>query len=269
MNFSWDEPWVSNVRKLARNAGNILLELSPSRGGTVRYKGDESPVTLADTRSDGLIQNGLRSLTPGIPVISEETSIPDYTVRCTYETYWLIDPLDGTKEFVAGLDESCVCIALIQRGHVVFSVIDAPFWKTSFLAVRGAGAREYSYDSDTFQELPLVKNDPVHEVKILQSRSKPVLEGRTLQSRPIHWIPMGSALKFCSLARGEAHLYYRWTPFYEWDAAAGHLIAEEAGAKVFGLRGEEVLYNRKNLLLDGLILSTLDVSLAEILEIQR
>ena len=252
MKLDWNEPWISEIQRIGKEAGDVLLKHSRSTGNLVSFKSDDSPVTLADMQSNAILCEGLKRLTPGIPVISEETLLPEYAVRKKFDLYWLIDPLDGTREFVKGLEESCVCIALIQNRKTVFSLIDAPFWQTQFLAIDGLGCYESPYHGSFFK-LSVQPDSKTGVVNIYQSRTKPVVEGKMINGMPVNWIPMGSALKFCGLARGSAQLYFRWSPFREWDAAAGHLIAQESGARVFGLEGEEITYNNEDLLLKGII----------------
>lgn len=264
LKLNWDEAWIDQVADIGRNAGKMLLKYADCSEKNIQFKQDDSPVTLADMESNEVLMNGLMKLTPGIPIVSEEVELPDYSIRKNYSWYWLIDPLDGTKEYVKGLQESCVCIALICNREVVFSLIDDPFSAVQYVAMKSKGARMNSPEEPTtYREIRA--DDSSDELVVLQSRSKPVLQGLKINDRPVVGRPMGSALKFCSLASGEAQIYFRWSPFREWDAAAGHLIAEEAGARVTDLQGDPILYNNENLLLRGIVVWSASCSLKQIL----
>jgi len=259
---------VDDIKNIGRLAGSVLIKYSNSESNDISWKQDNSPVTLADKESDRIIFSGLKLLTPQIPIISEESSQPPYEVRKDFQTYWLVDPLDGTKEFIKGLHESCVCIALIKNNEVLFSLIDDPFSKRQYYAIKGKGAFECDYDG-LEKKIHVQKHEDGHTAKIYQSRSKPIIDHQLIDGDPIQWVPMGSALKFCQLARGEVHLYFRWSPFMEWDAAAGQLIASEAGARVTDLHGQPISYNTESLLLQGIIVDAKPWPLSEILALRN
>ncbi|PIE90856.1 MAG: 3'(2'),5'-bisphosphate nucleotidase CysQ [Acidobacteria bacterium] len=268
MNTEIDLAFINCVMAIGRSAGAVLKKYANSSTNQVFTKEDQSPVTLADRESDAIIRKQLKAMFPNIPIISEESSLPPYKTRSRYPLYWLIDPLDGTKEFIQGLEESCVCMALIEAGKVVFSLIDDPFREVQYYAIQSKGAFKAEYEGPTIS-IEVRKHSGKQPVRILQSRSKPVVEGMELESCPITWVPKGSALKFCHLAEGKAHLYFRWSPFREWDAAAGHLIAEEAGAQVTDLEGNPVVYGSESLLLKGIVVDAKPWKLSSVLALRE
>jgi len=232
---------------LAKEAGKAILEVYETRF-EVEQKEDSSPLTLADRRSHQIISAGLKSAYPEIPVLSEEGKQVSYAVRKAWPRFWLVDPLDGTKEFVKRNGEFTVNIALIEGTAPVIGVIYLPVLDRLFLADIREGCREVHHQ----EEIRLRVGDlqPRRTVRVLQSRSHPSpnLEA-LLENLPSHEsVIRGSALKFCAIAAGEADFYPRLGPTWEWDTAAGQAIVTAAGGVMVDLSGEPFTYNKPNLL---------------------
>ncbi len=230
------------VEQLAIQAGEAILEIYSREKTDVNVKEDGSPVTIADSISNNLIINGLRKQYPDIPALSEE-SVDSFPLQDPIEMYWLIDPLDGTKEFIAKNGEFTVNIALVDNGNVLFGVVYAPVLDLLYSAWRGNGAFR-------------VENGKRHNIKVSEANSSSawrVLGSRSHSSERFNsWIQQldsvsckskGSSLKFCLIAEGVADLYPRLGPTSIWDTAAGHCILQEAGGSVQSLEsGEELTY---------------------------
>lgn len=218
---------------LARRAGAAILEVR-ARGFETLTKADRSPVTEADHAAEAIITAGLRAATPEIPVVAEEEMaggrVPDRA-----DAYWVVDPLDGTREFTNGRDEFAVCIGLVRAGRPVLGVIGAPTQGVLWGGIVGVGA--WRHDADG--ERPISARPPPPEgVVVVASRSHgnsasldAFLAGRNVTSV----INAGSALKFCRVAEGEADLYPRFGPTMEWDTAAAQAVLEAAGGRVLVL----------------------------------
>lgn len=240
---------LSSIAELARRAGEKILEVY-GRSIEVIRKSDESPLTIADMRAHHVIVAGLASLTPQIPVLSEEGSDIPYPVRKGWSRYWLVDPLDGTKEFLARNGEFTVNIALIDTHEPVMGVVSVPTRHTVYMGARKAGAfRQIAEQSavpiEAAQDAPSV-------VRVVSSRSHADVESEAAIAAlgPHEAIRVGSSLKFCMVAEGRADLYPRWGLTSEWDTAAGQAIVEAAGGVVVGLDGSPLRYNTKESLLN-------------------
>jgi len=238
-------------------AGKKILEIYTSDDFIVEYKSDESPLTLADKSSDEIIKNALKA--SNIPVLSEEGNVLDYNKRKDLRHLWIVDPLDGTKEFIKKNNEFTVNIALIENSIPVIGVIYAPALNVLYFSERKLGAYKTlitaldEFDNSKAFRLPLVEKS--NEYKVLTSRSH--LDDNTLDyidnlkvnNLKVVSVPMGSSLKFCLLAEGLADCYPRFSPCMEWDTAAGQIICDEAGFKVIDLKTmKPIVYNRENLI---------------------
>jgi 3'(2'), 5'-bisphosphate nucleotidase len=238
-----DIEWLCD---LAREAGRAILDVYGT-DFTVEQKKDRSPLTLADTQSHRIIVRGLQSRFGDIPILSEEGKEVPYSERSAWSRFWLVDPLDGTKEFVKRNDEFTVNIALIEGTRPVFGIIHLPVTGTVYAAEVGRGCWEYREG-----ERRLLQVSPPPEgsrVRVVGSRShaSPGL-GTLLELLPSHELmPRGSALKFCAVAAGEADFYPRVGPTWEWDTGAGQAIVTAAGGVVLDFAGEPFAYNKKNL----------------------
>ncbi len=235
---------VKAARQLALEAGNKIMEVYRA-GFDVSEKDDRTPLTTADLASHRLIIEGLSQVDPRYPMLSEESDRIPYTERSTWRTYWLIDPLDGTREFIKRNDEFTVNIALVHDHEPVMGVVHAPALNVTYYACRGAGA---------FKDDEAEKGQPI-KVRVL-GRRKPVIAGsRSHASEALQGfldnvgahelISMGSALKSCLVAEGRADLYARLGPTSEWDTAAAQCVVHEAGGQVTDTQMQPLRYNTK------------------------
>lgn len=223
------------VSAIAEAAGEAILKIY-QQDVEVSYKEDESPLTAADLAAHQLILQRLTALTPHIPQLSEEAADIAWSVRKNWHYYWLIDPLDGTKEFIKRNGEFTVNIALVCAGEPVLGVIHAPVLQKTYSAVLGVGAfvRNDTHTSAVAHAISAKAPQADEIVRIVGSRSH-AQPGMTelLEQFPHHeLLAVGSSLKFCLVAEGCAHLYPRLGPTMLWDTGAGHVIAIAAGATV-------------------------------------
>jgi len=235
---------VEPIVALAENAGRAILEVYAT-DFEVQSKDDASPVTQADLAANRWIDAGLRSLTPDIPIISEESGLADFEERSGWELYWIVDPLDGTREFVNRNDEFTVNIALIERGIPILGVVHVPVYGRTYAGCRGLGAQRRDGDSDPVSIH--VAATAAMPARIVGSRSH---RGESLDAYLTalgdhDMVPMGSSLKFCVIAEGDADLYPRLGPTSEWDTAAAQAVVEQAGGSVVTLDGKPMKYNTK------------------------
>lgn len=239
------EPLVA----LARDAGQAILEVYAT-DFDVQAKSDESPLTQADLASHQAIVAGLKALTPDIPIISEEDGLAPFDVRRAWPRYWLIDPLDGTKEFVNRNGEFTVNIALIDANRPVFGVVHVPVQNKTFVGCEGHGAERR--DGDEAPIAIAVAEASETPVRVVGSRSH---RGASLDAYlealgETDMVPMGSSLKFCVVAEGRADVYPRLGPTSEWDTAAAQAVVEQAGGQVLKLDGKPLSYNEKEEILN-------------------
>jgi 3'(2'), 5'-bisphosphate nucleotidase len=239
---------LDSLIALAREAGKAILEVYDGPFD-VTLKGDASPLTVADLRSHAVIARGLAELAPAIPVISEESAAPPYSERGQWPSLWLVDPLDGTKEFVNRNGEFTVNIALIEAGVPTLGILHVPLKDVTYAAAVGVGA----FRRDPTGEQPITVAVPAHApLRVIGSRShRGDRLGTLLESLGTHeFRPLGSASKFGLVAEGSADLYPRIGPTSEWDTAAGQAIVEVAGGHVVGRDGLPLRYNRRESLLN-------------------
>lgn len=239
---------LNPVHDIARKAGQAILPIYADEI-EVTHKDDDSPLTKADLASHRCIVEGLAALTPDIPILSEEGDIPDFETRSQWRWYWLIDPLDGTKEFINKNGEFTVNIALIHNGHPVLGVVDVPAMDTSYFAAQGAGAWKQENDGP-FEAISTQRIE--NELRIVASKSHRGEELDALIKRiPNHSeVSYGSSLKFCMVAEGKADFYPRLGLTSEWDTAAGQCVVEQAGGLVTEVNFEPMRYNAKDSLLN-------------------
>lgn len=211
---------------------------------TVENKADNSPVTIADLAANEIIINQLQQLTPDIPILSEESPQTDWQQRQYWQSFWLVDPLDGTKEFINKNGEFTVNIALIENGKPILAVVYAPALNKAWL---GDGKTAWLVTKAGKEVIRLL---PSTIPTVVGSRSHPSvgLEAYLQQLGEHKWIAVGSSLKFCLVAEGRAQYYPRLGPTMMWDTAAGQCIAESAGATVNDLDGFPIRYDREPLL---------------------
>jgi len=237
--------FVEPVVAIAEDAGRAILEVY-STDFDVQSKADESPVTQADLAANHRIVAGLKQLTPEIPIISEESGLPDFEERRHWERYWLVDPLDGTKEFVNRNDEFTVNIALIEHKRPVFGVVHVPVQDKTYVGCEGIGAERR--DGDATPIAIQVATECAEAVRVVGSRSHrgASLDAYLQRLGMYEMIPMGSSLKFCVIAEGGADLYPRLGLTSEWDTAAAQAVVEQAGGSVVTLDGKPLEYNTKS-----------------------
>ena len=252
---------IQDLRKLihpvcdtAIRAGKVIKKYYKSKLN-ISLKENKSPLTQADLESNHVISNSLLKINNNIPILSEE-SLVDWSIRKNWQTYWLVDPLDGTKEFIKENDEFTVNIALIKNNRPVLGVIYAPASEVIYFSFKNGGSyklnieevikiENYFDNSFKLQTSTKTKNDTL---TVTCSRSHPNDEFEqwlTENIKQFKLIRKGSSLKFCDIAEGKADLYPRLKPTSEWDIAAGHIILIEAGGKLETIYKQEVLYNLK------------------------
>ena len=240
-------------------AGKKILEIYNSDDFIVEYKSDESPLTLADKSSDEIIKNALK--VSNIPVLSEEGNILDFNKRKDLKHLWIVDPLDGTKEFIKKNDEFTLNIALVENHKSILGVIYAPALKVLYFSENKFGSYKLELKSSTLSyldysraiKLPVSINKNNYGVVTsrshLDKETLSYIENLKKMSSNVKSVPIGSSLKFCLLAEGKSNCYPRFSPCMEWDTAAGQIICKEAGFELIDqTTNAEMLYNRENLL---------------------
>ena len=236
------------VLRLAREAGAAIMAIY-AQDFAVEHKQDLSPLTAADMAAHHLIVDGLAVLTPDVPVLSEESASIGWEVRRQWRRYWLVDPLDGTREFVKKNGEFTVNIALIDDHEPVFGVVYAPALDEMLYGLRGVGA----FVRDGGSDVPVMARRPaLAPLRVAASRSH--MDARTAAAiermGEVQTLGLGSSLKFCRLAEGRLDIYPRFGPTSEWDTAAGQAVLEAAGGVVLRLDGSVLSYNTKDSLLN-------------------
>jgi 3'(2'), 5'-bisphosphate nucleotidase len=235
------------VLALAREAAHAISTIyrQPIDEQGIQYKADNSPLSLADQIAQSIIVEGLMTHFPAIPIISEEHSFPEYDLRKNWSAYWLVDPLDGTKEFVGRTGEFTVNIAFIVDGVPILGVIYAPEQETLYWGCSLGAFKQI--EGELPEPIRVERRSAAETLRILSSRRHgleglrqhlPRLQQATLCS-------VGSSLKFCWLAEGKADFYPRFGPTSEWDTAAGQCILESAGGCVVSLQGGALRYNQQ------------------------
>ncbi len=236
---------IVNISELAGNAiAEIFINQTPIE---VAKKADNSPVTIADLTAHNLIVQHLTALNPHIPILSEENSIVDFDTRKQWQQYWLVDPLDGTKEFINGFPDFTVNIALIENNVSILGVINAPMKKTTYYAAKTMGCfKKHSERAPQLLQLPnqYQKKDSI-TIAVSRRHGEDIAEFAK-QFKTVHTIPMGSSLKMCIIAEGLADVYPRIGPTSEWDTAAGQCILECAGGKILDREQNPLRYNTKD-----------------------
>ncbi|MBV6422273.1 MAG: 3'(2'),5'-bisphosphate nucleotidase CysQ [Steroidobacteraceae bacterium] len=236
---------LEQVGGIARRAGAEILAVYASQDAGVSTKADQSPLTQADLRAHRVIVNELRALTPDIPVLSEESSEIPFAERARWQRYWLVDPLDGTKEFLSRNGEFTVNIALIEGHAPALGVVHVPVRETTYAGLPGSGAWRTRGEG---------KPEPIHvqaraasPVRVVGSKSHrgDSLDGFLARLGAHELVPVGSSLKFCLVAEGAADIYPRLGPTSEWDTAAAQAVVCAAGGAVVTLDGAPLAYNAK------------------------
>ncbi len=234
------------VAALARRAGDAILEIYDDADLGVITKDDDSPLTRADLASHRILAAGLGELTPEIPLLSEEGAGTAYEERRGWRRFWLVDPLDGTKEFIRRNGEFTVNVALIEGGEPTLGVVHVPVRGVTFTGAADLGA----WRDDGDRRAIRASGTGGDELQVAASRSHPGPHLAAFLDRlPAHQlISMGSSLKLCLVAEGRADLYPRLGPTMEWDTAAAHAVVAAAGGRVLDFDGDPLRYNKENLL---------------------
>ncbi len=248
------DPYVSRcdtllepVIAIARRAGENILEIY-RREFNITRKEDASPVTEADLAAHRTIIDGLKALTPELPVLSEESAAIPFVERARWRCYWLVDPLDGTREFIKRNGEFSVNIALIEQHAPVLGVIHAPVSGVCYYATRGGSSCKMH--NGRSQPIHAREKREIPVIAVSRARSGP-RQQRLLHNIGAHrTIPMGSSLKSCLVAEGVADLYARLGPTSEWDTAAAQCIVEQAGGHIIDLQKQPLRYNTRESLLN-------------------
>lgn len=244
------ESLLREIETIARRAGAAIMEVYESAGGmAVQYKDDDSPLTEADKRANAVIAAGLAELEPRLPVLSEESAQPGYKIRRQWRRYWLVDPLDGTREFVKRNGEFTVNIALVNEGVAESGVVHVPVSGVSYLGVIGLGASRQEAGAGP---VPISAGAKPADapLKMVASRShldphvERVLRRLEAEFGAVETVNMGSSLKMCLLAEGRADIYPRLAPTFEWDTAAAHAVLAAAGGEIYDMRFRPLRYNR-------------------------
>jgi 3'(2'), 5'-bisphosphate nucleotidase len=240
---------IEPIVGLAVDAGKAILKVYAT-DFDVQAKGDDSPLTQADLASQRCIVAGLEKLTPDVPIISEESGLPPFETRRHWQRYWLIDPLDGTREFVNRNGEFTVNIALIESKRPVFGVVHVPVQERTYVGCAGHGAERRDAGSPPVKIRVAARS--ASPVRVVGSRSH---RGSSLDAfidrlGDCDMVPMGSSLKFCVVAEGRADVYPRLGPTSEWDTAAAQAVVEQAGGRVLEMDGKPLAYNTKSEILN-------------------
>jgi 3'(2'), 5'-bisphosphate nucleotidase len=245
---------MDELTRIAEQAARAILGFATDAG--LRSKADGSPVTAADEAAEAIIRDGLERLAPAVPIISEEHAAREKPKPITGGSYFLVDPLDGTREFIAGRDEYTINIALMTDGAPLFGIICAPALGDLWRGIVGRGAERISLAHRSEAPTPVhTRPRPKGEAIVMVSRSH--LEARTksyVDGLPgAKLVQSGSSIKFCRLAEGSADLYPRLAPTHDWDIAAGHAILEAAGGSVTAPDGAPLVYGTNDLLIPAFL----------------
>ena len=243
---------INILLEITKEAGDRILEVynNPATAQVVDFKEDNSPLTLADRASHAVISQALTRYFPAIPVLSEEDQdIIDYETRKNWPVYWLVDPLDGTKEFINRNGEFTVNIALIEKRKPDLGVIYVPVKDTFYYGSKEGAFKKSGLNGKSIR---LQVNNKSTDRVAVRSKSHASPEEDVILTRfgVVDFISVGSSLKFCMVAEGKADLYYRHGPTMEWDTAAGQAILQAAGGSVY--EGSETIkkfvYNKESML---------------------
>lgn len=233
---------LKELEQIARDAGAAIMEIYNSDDFDVQLKGDDSPLTKADLAAHRVIVDGLSQLNEQYPILSEESADISWDKRQQWQRYWLVDPLDGTKEFIKRNGEFTVNIALIENGEPVMGVVYAPVLDAMYVGDRDNGA--------TLNDTPIqVEQNTPETLRIVGSRShasQETTDWLEQLDKPYEMVPMGSSLKICLVAEGKADIYPRLGPTSEWDTAAAHAVLNAAGGSITTVDGEPLRYNQKD-----------------------
>lgn len=253
-----EHPYFEILQTIVINAGNAVMEYFHSESIDVVKKNDDSPLTKADTESHKIITEGLLNYFPKIPIISEENiQLTPFNERKNWSSFWLVDPLDGTKEFLNGSSEFVIMIALIENNQPTIGIIYQPSSQQGIFAKKNDGCFSF-IGNENKVKLRSSFNQKNHVLRSLISKNHAEKEELILKKLfPTfnhEFLGMGSGLKFCSLSKGNSQTYLRLGPTYEWDTAAGQIILEEANFVILDIEDKTSLkYNKPSLKNQGFI----------------
>jgi 3'(2'), 5'-bisphosphate nucleotidase len=244
---------------IVARAAAAIMRVYGDADFAVQRKEDNSPLTLADLESQRHIIEGLTELTPDVPILSEESAQAPWAERQSWRELWVVDPLDGTREFVKRNGEFTVNIALVVEHEPVLGIVAAPALGLTYWGAAGVGAFSHHRGCES---LPIAVSPPQSPLRVVGSRSHPSAQtaGYLARLGPHAMTGIGSSLKFCLLAEGKADLYARFGPTSEWDTAAGQALLEAAGGHVTRLDGHRLRYNCRESLINGDFLAFSDPS---------
>jgi 3'(2'), 5'-bisphosphate nucleotidase len=245
----------SPLKEIMFAAGKAILEVYEATGPIeVTSKSDDSPVTKADHAAHHIIEAGLNDLPVRYPVLSEEGSLADFDTRSSWPRYWLVDPLDGTKEFINKNGEFTVNIALIENGQAILGMVYVPVTETFYYGAEDAGAfKEKQGQLETLKSKEMQFDAPLTVVGSRRHGAEALdalIEDLNDKFSSIELISMGSSLKICACAEGSAHWYPRLALTSEWDTAAAHAVLKAAGGEIYDDNFEPLQYNQKDSLLN-------------------
>ncbi|ELC0659150.1 3'(2'),5'-bisphosphate nucleotidase CysQ [Vibrio fluvialis] len=242
---------LPDVISIARSAGQLILDIYENKSYESYTKSDETPVTSADLAAHKLVVERLSELTPDIPVLSEEAANISLTTRETWQRYWLVDPLDGTQEFIARSGDFATIIALVENNRPVMGVVYGPVSGVTYYAYSGKGAWKIPDMSESLRIETHKHELPGQSIAIAISRRQDInrITNRLSSQWNYELVPLGSAaLKACLVAEGAVDCYLRLGPTSEWDTAATQCIVEEAGGRILSTQLEPLSYNERDTL---------------------
>ena len=250
---------INTIHTICQSAATRIMEIY-NETYTVNYKSDQSPFTIADQQSNDIITQQLQTHYPHIPIISEEMAQQvSYETRKDWNTFWLVDPLDGSKEFIKKNDQFCIIISLIENNEPVFGMMYAPVSHIAYYAIKGKGA--FKLEKNQSQQCPL-EQSPANQCNVIGSlsHSSPEFDQFVAKQKEtvdaVNVVQIGSGLKFCHVAEGKADMYPRFVPTMEWDTAAGQLLVEECGKQLIDNKtNQRMTYNKPSLKNNGFIVS--------------
>lgn len=249
-----DQDSIRRLAGLVREAGRKIMDVYGHEDFGVEYKSDDSPLTIADKASHEILMRGLSEIFPDIPVLSEEGKSMPHAERSGWKRFFLVDPLDGTKEFIKRNDEFTINVGLIAGNSPFFGMLHGPVRDETYFGGPDFGSFRMTGDSEP-QKISVTPPPEGGGLIAVASRSHPspdlqeILDSYNVGRRE----PAGSAYKFAMVADGRAHIYARTNPTWEWDTAAGHAIVLGAGGSMTRLDGEPFLYNKEELLNPGFL----------------
>ncbi len=248
---------IAELLALCRRAGAAICEhYQAANAEQYVSKSDDSPLTLADLASHDILEPGLAALAPQVPVLSEESADISTAERLAWARFWLVDPLDGTKEFLGRTGEFTINVALVEGSQAVLGLIYLPLSDQAYLGVPGRGAWCYEEGKAEPRPLRTRRLSDASPLAVLSSRRhrgprlQALLDWLQQEQGPLQRHDSGSALKFCQLVEGKGDIYPRFAPCCEWDTAAGQALLEAAGGQLLDLAGQPLGYNQRDSLLN-------------------